>query len=271
MLPPLAAGRVHRRTFRVTESEREVAPGVTQSCGPSTAPRPGPCCAAGSATRFEITLVNDGTIGHSIDFHAGALAPDEPMRTIEPGERSTYRFTATRAGIWMYHCSTMPMRPTSPTACSARSSSTRRTCRPSTASTCSSSPSCTSGPDGAAADADKMRPSDPDAVVFNGYADQYDHRPLRARAGERVRIWVLDAGPNRGSAFHVVGGQFDTVYPEGAWQLRRPGDPRRRPGLRPGAGPGRVRRAGVRRGRATTRSSATSWSTPSAAPTARSG
>ena len=41
----------------------------------------------------------------------------------------------------------------------------------------------------------------PDAVVFNGYANQYDHRPLTARVGERVRIWVLDAGPNRG---HVV-------------------------------------------------------------------
>ena len=31
--------------------------------------------------------------------------------------------------------------------------------------------------------------------MFNGYADQYDHRPLTAEVGERVRIWVLDAGP----------------------------------------------------------------------------
>ena len=38
--------------------------------------------------------------------------------------------------------------------------------------------------------------------------------------GERVRIWVLDAGPNRARAFHVVGGQFDTVYAEGAYLLR---------------------------------------------------
>src|SRR5690606_36393357 len=59
--------------------------------------------------RYVITLVNDGSLGHSIDFHAGALAPDEPMRTIDPGEELTYAFTATRSGIWMYHCSTMPM------------------------------------------------------------------------------------------------------------------------------------------------------------------
>ena len=31
------------------------------------------------------------------------------MRTIAPGESLLYKFTATRAGIWMYHCSTMPM------------------------------------------------------------------------------------------------------------------------------------------------------------------
>ena len=48
-------------------------------------------------------------MGHSIDFHAGDIAPDAPMRTIAPGESLQYRFTAKRAGIWMYHCSTMPM------------------------------------------------------------------------------------------------------------------------------------------------------------------
>jgi len=45
--------------------------------------------------------------------------------------------------------------------------------------------------------------------------------PLRARVGERVRIWVLEAGPSRSTSFHVVGGQFDTTYAEGAWLLRR--------------------------------------------------
>jgi len=37
-----------------------------------------------------------------------------------------------------------------------------------------------------------------------------------------VRVWVLAAGPSRGSAFHVVGGQFDTVYDEGAYRLGGP-------------------------------------------------
>jgi nitrite reductase (NO-forming) len=80
------------------------------------------------------------------------------------------------------------------------------------------------GPPGEAVDVDRLRAETPDAVVFNGYANQYDHRPLTARVGERVRIWVLDAGPNRTTAFHVVGGQFDTVYAEGAYRLRPDAD-----------------------------------------------
>jgi len=32
-------------------------------------------------------------------------------------------------------------------------------------------------------------------------------------------VWVLDAGPNRATSFHAVGGQFDTVYAEGAYLL----------------------------------------------------
>jgi nitrite reductase (NO-forming) len=77
------------------------------------------------------------------------------------------------------------------------------------------------GADGGPVDVTKVQAEQPDAVVFNGYAAQYDARPLRARVGERVRVWVLDAGPNRSTSFHVVGGQFDTVYAEGAFLLRR--------------------------------------------------
>ncbi|MGI8414766.1 MAG: hypothetical protein ACR2P2_00870 [Nakamurella sp.] len=37
--------------------------------------------------------------------------------------------------------------------------------------------------------------------------------------GERVRIWLLDAGPNRSLSFHVVVGQFDRAWFEGDWRL----------------------------------------------------
>ena len=59
------------------------------------------------------------------------------------------------------------------------------------------------------APADKL-----DLVVFNGCARQYDDAPPTARVDGRVRTWVLAAGPNRGTSFHVVGGQFGTVCPK---------------------------------------------------------
>lgn len=66
----------------------------------------------------------------------------------------------------------------------------------------------------------KMQSEAFDAVVFNGYVNQYLHRPIRVEPGERVRVWVLDAGPNENSAFHIVGTIFDTVFKEGAYALR---------------------------------------------------
>src|SRR5690606_28531872 len=72
-------------------------------------------------------------------------------------------------------------------------------------------------------DVDKLHAEQPDLVVFNGHANQYRHFPLTAKVGESVRIWVLNAGPNRTTSFHVIGAQFHTVYAEGAYRLR-PGD-----------------------------------------------
>jgi nitrite reductase (NO-forming) len=76
------------------------------------------------------------------------------------------------------------------------------------------------------ADAAKVADDDWDAAVFNGYPDQYVHAPLTARVGERVRWWVVAAGPNDGVDFHIVGTQFDTVFKEGAYLLR-PGNAER--------------------------------------------
>jgi nitrite reductase (NO-forming) len=220
-LPPLEDARVHRRTLTVSELEREVAPGVTQKLWTYDGRAPGPVLHGRVGDVFEITLVNDGSIGHSIDFHAGALAPDRPTRTIAPGESLVYRFRATRAGIWMYHCSSMPM-----SAHIANGLFGAVIIDPPGLPKVDRSYVLVQselylGPQGGEVDMAKLQAETPDAVVFNGYANQYDHAPLRARTGERVRVWVLDAGPNRSSSFHVVGGQFDTVWSEGAYLLRR--------------------------------------------------
>ena len=55
----------------------------------------------------------------------------------------------------------------------------------------------------------------PDFVVFNGVANQYKDNPIQVPTKGRVRIFVLDAGPNVDSSLHVVGTIFDTVIKEG--------------------------------------------------------
>ena len=227
MLEPLGDQRVHELTLTAQELELEVAPGITQTRWTFNGQVPGPTIRGRVGDVFEITLVNDGTMGHSIDFHAGALAPDEPMRTIAPGESLVYRFTAERSGIWMYHCSTMPM-----TAHIAAGMHGAVIIEPEEGlpevdreyalvqSEIYLAPG--SGQDGAEPaelDADAVLAERPTFVAFNGIANQYDEHMLEARVGERVRIWVLDAGPNRASSFHIVGGQFDTLYLEGAYHL----------------------------------------------------
>lgn len=219
-IPPLSPERLHRVTMKVTEVEREVAVGVRQKLWTFNGTAPGPTLHGRVGDVFEVTLVNDGTIGHSIDFHAGALAPDEPMRTVEPGKSLSFRFTATHSGIWMYHCSSMPI-----SAHIANGMFGAVIIDPPGLAKVDreyvlEQSELYLGPQGGTVDAAKISAEKPDAVVFNGFANQYDAAPLLAKVGERVRIWVLAAGPNRGTSFHVVGGQFDTVFSEGAWLLR---------------------------------------------------
>ncbi|HSP52852.1 MAG TPA: multicopper oxidase domain-containing protein [Cryobacterium sp.] len=223
VLGSAGAETVHTLTMRVEDVQTEVSPGVTQTLWTFNGTAPGPTLHGTVGDVFDITFVNDGSIQHSIDFHAGALAPDRPMRSINPGETLTYRFTATRSGIWLYHCSTMPM--------------SVHIANGMFGAVIIDPPGLTAvdreyvlvqselylGAQGGEADADKVAAQFPDLVVFNGMANQYGARPLTAKVGEKVRIWVLDAGPNVGSSFHVVGGQFDTVYKEGDYLLRNGG------------------------------------------------
>lgn len=218
---PKEAGKqvIHRQKFTVSELETEVAAGYTQKLWTFNSTAPGPTLHGRVGDRFEITLYNDGSLGHSIDFHAGSLAPDEPMRTIAPGEELVYTFTATKSGMWMYHCSTKPM-----SAHIANGMFGAVVIEPEDLPEVDRSYLLVQsefylGPQGQPVDVDKVSTQNPDLVVFNGYANQYAFQPLQVKAKEKIRIWVLNAGPNRPSSFHVIGGQFDSVFFEGGYLL----------------------------------------------------
>lgn len=218
-LEPAAAGTTHRYTFTIEQGQREVAPGLIQEAWTYNGQVNGPTLRGGVGDTFEITLINNGTMGHSIDFHAGAVAPDEAMRTIPPGESLVYRFRAEHSGIWLYHCATAPV--------SAHIASGMfgaviidppglpEVDREYLLVQSEAYPNPASG----TVDVDAIAKEQPAVVMWNGHANQYMSEPLRASVGERIRLWVLAAGPSRGTSFHVVGGQFDTVYKEGSYLL----------------------------------------------------
>ena len=222
VLPAAGAATLHEHTFTATELVGYVGGGVTQRRLTFNGQVPGPVLHGRVGDTFRITLVNDGTISHSLDFHAGVVSPDENMRSINPGEQLVYEFVAQRAGIWLYHCSTSPM--------SVHLASGMH------GAVVIDPPGLSGvdheylmvqseiylGPEGGETDASKVAAKTPDLFAFNGIAFQYCDRPLPAAPGERVRFWVLNAGPSEPMSFHCVGLQFDQVFLEGAWRLGGP-------------------------------------------------
>ena len=220
ILPPASAETVHNITIRATEVEGEIAPGVKQMLWTFDDLVPGPVYRGKIGDQFNFTLVNDGSIAHSIDFHASKVAWNDEMRSIEPGESLEYNFEAKHAGIYMYHCGTPPVLHHIGAGMYGAVIIDPPDLAPVDHEFCFVQSEFYTGAQGAVGDLSKMQRSAWDAVVFNGYVNQYQHRPIRVEPNQRVRAWVLDAGPSENSSFHVIGTIFDTAYKEGAYRLR---------------------------------------------------
>ncbi|MFD5650546.1 multicopper oxidase domain-containing protein [Streptomyces sp. NPDC127039] len=220
-LAPAPGRTVHKVELHAAHTTVEVAPGVKQTMWTFGGTAPGPTLHGKVGDIFEITLVNDDRgMGHGIDFHAGSLAPDRPMRTIQPGERLVYRFRAEKAGAWLYHCSTAPMLQHIGNGMYGAVVIDPPGLEKVDHEYVLVSSALYLGTPGSTAQVTKMTNGTPDAWVFNGIASQYAKRPLKMKAGERARFWVVAAGPSDGIAFHIVGTVFDTVYKEGAYLLK---------------------------------------------------
>ncbi len=218
-LAPAPGGTEHQIELRATEERVEIAPGVVQEMWTFNSQVPAPILRGKIGDIFTVTLINDGKNGHSLDFHASEVAPDDEMRTIGPGESLVYQFEATHSGIWMYHCGTPPV--------------LHHTGNGMYGAVIIDPPDLPPVDheyvfvqsdlylDGATEDGyQRMLDDRWDAVVFNGYVNQYAHEAIRVEPGQTIRAWVLDAGPSENSSFHVIGTIFDTVYREGHYELR---------------------------------------------------
>jgi len=218
-------GTVHELTIEATEGVVEVAPGVKQQmwmfnlAGEAPAV-PGPVLRGKVGDTFRITLVNKGAVDHSIDFHASKVAWNDEMRSIHSGESLVYEFTANHAGAFMYHCGTAPALHHIGNGMYGGIIIDPPDLPPVDHEYVLVQSELYTGPDGKPGDLDKMTSNAWDAVVFNGYVNQYKAKPIRVEPDERVRVWVIDDGPSENSAFHIVGTVFDTVWKEGSYLLR---------------------------------------------------
>jgi len=219
-LPPAESATVHEITLEAGETVLEVAPGVTQQMWTFNGQSPGPILRGKVGDTFRITLVNNGTLGHSIDFHASRVAWDDEMRTIQPGESLVYEFEAENAGAFMYHCGTAPALHHIGNGMVGAIIIDPPDLAPVEQEFVFVQGELYFGPEGQPGDLTKMTGEQWDAVVFNGYHNQYFHQPIAVEADTRYRAWVVDAGASENSAFHIVGTVFDTLFKEGAYALQ---------------------------------------------------
>jgi nitrite reductase (NO-forming) len=218
--PDLADGETHDIELVVTEREMTVAPGIVQTVWTFGDQVPGPVLRVKVGDTVRVTLVNPETnkLPHSIDFHASLVAWNDEMRSINPGEELVYEFVAKYAGVYMYHCGTTPalhhiaqgmfgMIIVEPAAGLAPVEHEyvlvqNEWYMVEQAGFISLEEASAPAPA-------------PDAVVWNGIANQYADHPIEVPVGEEVRVFVLNAGPSVDSSFHVVGSLFHEVIKEG--------------------------------------------------------
>jgi Putative multicopper oxidases len=224
--PKPLSGAVHNITLHIEETKIEVAPGVKQTMWTFGGTAPGPVYRGKVGDTFNFTIVNDGAITHSMDFHAGMVSPSTAMVAIDPGKSHVYTFRANHSGIYMYHCGTPPVLMHIASGMYGAVIIDPPALPKVDREFVMLQSEIYTGPKGDIPDMAKLLNEQYDAVVFNGYVNQYKYEPIRIEPNQHVRVWVLDDGPSQGSSFHVIGTIFDAVYKEGAYLL----------GPEPGAG-----------------------------------
>ena len=215
--PAYRPAKVHSVHFDMTEKVVEIAPDKVVKVWTFGDQVPGPVVRVRVGDTVKATITNSTKLPHSIDFHAARIAPDRAFRDVAPGESFSFTFEATSPGVFMYHCGTGPVVHHIANGMYGMIIVEPREGLPPVDRELAfvQSDFYVSDTPGQTADHEKLMTGIPDVVTFNGYAAQYQEEPITVRKGERIRAFVLAAGPNTWSAFHVVGTIFDRAWQDG--------------------------------------------------------
>src|SRR5690625_54673 len=214
-----------KMTSQITDIEIE--PGNTYKAWTFNGEAPGPLIVVEEGDTLHIELDNmDPAVPHSIDLHAVHTNPAEGFADVEPNEKGAFSFPTSSPGVFMYHCATDPV-----LSHIANGMHGVIIVKPK---------------DGFPTDdevdqeyvviqnewykyndLDDMTNGVPSQVVFstkalhkgqpntNGTTTAVKDAPLEAKAGERIRLYVNNVGPNEVSSFHVIGSIMEDVYMDG--------------------------------------------------------
>ena len=169
----------------------------------------------------DFTLTNGSTtamkvnLPHSLDFHSAEVDPGTRYADLKPGKSMNYRFVAEHPGVFLYHCATQPVLQHTGAGMVGMFVVKPKDLAPVDKELWMTQQEYYIGEPGGDPDMGKMNAKDPDVIAFNGYADQYKDNPISVEKGEKVRMYVLNAGPSIWSAFHVIGTVFDKTVIEG--------------------------------------------------------
>lgn len=212
------------------EVEGQLADGTTFPYWTFGGTVPGPMLRVRVGDTVELRLGNspESTSTHSIDLHAvngpggGAVGTQ-----VAPGEEKAFTFKALNPGLYVYHCAS----PHIPSHVASGMYGLILVEPPGglppadrefyvvQGEIYTDSERGTEGHLGY--DAAAMMNEDPTYVVFNGAVQALtEDAALKAKVGERVRIFVGNGGPNLISSFHVIGEVFDAVHAEGATEAQ---------------------------------------------------
>ena len=218
--PPRSVRHLVNVRFEIHNTQIQIAPGVRYSAWTFAGKVPGPIIRVTQGDTVDFTLINRGTMQHSMDFHAAQIAPNKYYVNVLPNDSIHYRFTAEVPGAFMYHCGTAPVAAHIANGMYGALIVDPRAARPAAKefvfvqSEFYLTPDSTGAPRTLAWN--RLLELAPDYVTFNGRASQYAEHPLRVKVSELLRLYVVNAGPNRFSSFHVVGGIFERVFVDGS-------------------------------------------------------
>ncbi len=168
-----------------------------------------------------MTFVNGGsaamhvTRGHSLDLHAASVPPGKDFETLPPGKSLHFNFIASDPGTFLYHCATGPMIQHLGAGMVGMLLVKPRHMAPVDRELWIMQQEFYPSEPGEDPDMAAMISKEPDVVTFNGYANQYKTKPIHVRRGEKIRVYLLDAGPSLPMLFHVLGTVFSKTDIEG--------------------------------------------------------